>query len=137
MQQGVFRGLQDRENWIKLWDSFMQQAIIPFPSAKNFLSKKITNKIKDHFVLLNLNTKTQPQVQPGGTTYAYRYLDSFLSERHIHYQTHISKPYLARKSCSRLSPYIAYGNISMREVLQRTELEKGKGKKGFGIKAFE
>lgn len=136
-QQGVFRGLQDRKNWIKLWDSFMQQAIIPFPSAKNFLSKKITNKIKEHFVLLNLNTKTPPQVQPGGTTYAYRYLDSFFSERHIHYQTHISKPDLARKSCSRLSPYIAYGNLSMREVLQRTELEKGKGKKGFGIKAFE
>ena len=131
-QQGVFRGLQDRKNWIKLWDAFMQQTLFPFPSAKNFLSKKIINNIKDDLRLLNLDTKTPSQVQPGGTTYAYRYLDSFFSERHIHYQTHISKPDLARKSCSRLSPYIAYGNLSMREVLQRTEFEKGKGKKGKG-----
>ncbi len=136
-QQGVFRGLQDRKNWIQLWDAFMQQALYPFPTEKRFVSKKIINKIKEGFSVLNLDTKTPFQVQPGGSTYAYRYLDSFFSERYVHYQTHISKPDLARKSCSRLSPYIAYGNLSMREVLQRTELEKAKGKKGFGIKAFE
>ncbi|HSN48673.1 MAG TPA: FAD-binding domain-containing protein, partial [Flavobacterium sp.] len=33
---------------------------------------------------------------------------------------HISKPALSRKGCSRLSPYLAYGNISMRMVYQYT-----------------
>ena len=55
----------------------------------------------------------------------------------MNYQNHISKPDLSRKSCSRLSPYISYGNISMRQVIQRTEKEKNKGKTGFGIRAFE
>ena len=136
-QQGVFRGLQNRKNWVHRWDTFMQQALFPFPTQKNFLSKQSIHKIKREFTLLDLETKRTAQVQPGGTTYGYRYLDSFFLERYVHYQTHISKPDLARKSCSRLSPYIAYGNLSMREVLQRTEAEKAKGKKGFGIKAFE
>jgi deoxyribodipyrimidine photo-lyase len=31
---------------------------------------------------------------------------------------HISKPEEARKSCSRFSPYLAYGNLSIRQVYQ-------------------
>ena len=38
--------------------------------------------------------------------------------RGVHYQKHISKPLLSRESCSRLSPHIAWGNVSVRQVYQ-------------------
>lgn len=58
--------------------------------------------------------------QPGGESVAWRYLQSFIADRHVYYSKHISKPVLSRKSCSRLSPYLAWGNISMRMVYQYT-----------------
>jgi deoxyribodipyrimidine photo-lyase len=50
----------------------------------------------------------------------WRYLDSFVKERYVNYSKHISKPALSRKGCSRLSPYLTYGNISMRMIYQYT-----------------
>ena len=137
-QHGVFRGLADRKKWSKIWNLHMQSPLIPVPDKKNnLISKYLINKVKLKFKLLDLKTSEHSNIQPGGTSYANRYLDSFFNGRYMNYQKHISKPDLARKSCSRLSPYIAYGNISMREVIKRTKKEKTKGKKSFGIRAFE
>jgi len=136
-QQGVFRGLKNRINWIQKWEELMQQPIKPFPKGHKFLNQKDLKKIKTQFQVLDLITTTLNTIQPGGVTYAKKYLDSFFEGRYIQYQKHISKPDLSRKSCSRLSPYLSYGNLSMRTVLERTESEKLKGKKGFGIRAFE
>ena len=137
-QHGVFRGLADRKKWSKIWNLHMQSPLIPVPDKKNILiSKHLLYKVKLKFKLLDLKTSEHSNIQPGGTSYANRYLDSFFNGRYMNYQKHISKPDLARKSCSRLSPYIAYGNISMREVIKRTNKEKANGKKSFGIRAFE
>ena len=137
-QHGVFRGLTDRKKWSKIWNFHMQKPLIPVPkNNNNLISKHLLNKVKLKFKLLDLNTFEDSNIQPGGSYYANRYLDSFFNGRYINYQNHISKPDLARKSSSRLSPYIAYGNISMREVIKRTNEEKAKGKKSFGIRAFE
>lgn len=43
-----------------------------------------------------------------------------MKERYVNYSKHISKPALSRKGCSRISPYLSYGNISMRMVYQFT-----------------
>ena len=74
--------------------------------------------------------------QQGGSRNAFRYLDSFFEERYINYQKHISKPDLSRRSCSRLSPYLAFGNLSMRQLLQKMEYERMNGNKSFALKAF-
>ena len=136
-QQGVFRGLQNRKKWLSLWTELMNQPQFPFPQQKKLVHKNSINALERDFVNMPLSKTTSSQVQPGGEQYAHQYMDSFFEGRHRRYQTHISKPDLARKSCSRLSPYLAYGNLSMRQVLHRTEAEKAKGKKGMGIKAFE
>jgi deoxyribodipyrimidine photo-lyase len=65
-------------------------------------------------------TTPHPNFQKGGATMAWRYIESFIQERHKNYSYHISKPLLSRKGCSRISPYLAYGNISMRSVYQYT-----------------
>ncbi len=136
-QQGVFRGLQNRKKWIQQWSQLMNQPQYPLPTKNGFLHEKEINALSQHFESFDCTTNVSKGIQPGGEKAAYRYLDSFFDGRYKNYQTHISKPDLARKSCSRLSPYIAYGNLSMRQVLQRTETEKEAGKKGFGIRAFE
>ena len=136
-QQGVFRGLRNRKQWIKQWTAFMNQPQAPKPKKNGWLKQSELKSLARHFEELDCAVEAQELIQPGGEQMAYRYLNSFFEGRYRNYQTHISKPDLARKSCSRLSPYIAYGNLSMRQVLQRTEAEKAKGKKGFGIRAFE
>lgn len=136
-QQGVFRAMRNRKNWIQQWSHFMNKTQYPFPNKKNFLHEKEVHDLSVNFERLDCSTTVAKGIQPGGEKAAYRYLDSFFQGRYKNYQTHISKPDLARKSCSRLSPYIAYGNLSMRQVLHRTETEKENGKKSFGIRAFE
>lgn len=136
-QQGVFRGLKNRKNWIGLWTNFMNQQQYPFPEKQGWVQEKEIRLLERKFDVLDCDSNPKKGEQPGGERIAYRYLNSFFEGRYKLYQTHISKPHLSRKSCSRLSPYIAYGNLSMRQVLQRTEAEKENGKKGFGIRAFE
>ena len=56
--------------------------------------------------------------QTGGCLPAQKEMHDFFETRGQDYFKFISKPDKSRTSCSRLSPYIAYGNLSMREVYQ-------------------
>ena len=137
-QQGVFRGMTNRKQWLVNWTKSMNEQQYPFPHQEApFLNHEKVSALNSILRTPDLETKKSTQVQLGGSSQGRRYLDSFFKDRHHQYQKHISKPDLARKSCSRLSPYIAYGNLSMREVLQRTEEEKGNGNSSFGLRAFE
>ena len=122
IHNAVQRGGNSRLDWEKRWKSIMEKEpflvsetnwnILSLPESKyaqligTSLSKDITT---DH-----------SSFQPGGESFAWKYLDSFLKKRSVNYANHISKPALSRKSCSRISPYLSYGNISMRMVYQYT-----------------
>ena len=54
-----------------------------------------------------------------------RVLSSFLQTRGQAYHKEMSSPNSAFDSCSRLSPYVAYGALSMREVVQATRTRIG------------
>ena len=137
-QQGVFRGIEDRKNWSKLMNSFIDQPIKPLPEMKNKLvSLKALTQIKKNFDLLELKTEHLKNVQLGGVTKANKYLESFFKNRYQNYQNHISKPDLSRKSCSRLSPYISYGNLSIRQIFHRIKEKKRQTNNSFAIRAFE
>ncbi len=56
--------------------------------------------------------------QPGGEVNAHRYMHSFMTERVALYSKSISKPLESRRGCSRLSPYLAWGCLSIRQVYQ-------------------
>ena len=56
--------------------------------------------------------------QKAGESYAWKYLETFCEDRGKLYSRHISKPTESRKSCGRLSPYLAWGNISIRQAFQ-------------------
>ncbi|MBZ9651775.1 FAD-binding domain-containing protein [Psychroflexus montanilacus] len=118
INNGVIRGLKNRKTWVNSWETFMTQEPISFsPSPGQFVDSQTIQKLKGHFEDERLHVERDTNFQKGGRKTALRYLKSFLEERYPNYQNHISKPLLARKSCSRLSPYIAWGVLSMREVI--------------------
>ncbi len=130
---GVIRKLKSRKDWDKSWEHFMQADIkkIDFKSLNiESLDSDFYDRISGE-ELPSTITKRNPNFQQGGETTAWRYLDSFVKERYVNYSKHISKPSLSRKGCSRLSPYLTYGNISMRTVYQYTNqhYEKSKNKR--------
>jgi deoxyribodipyrimidine photo-lyase len=119
---GVIRGLKDRSDWDTQWRKFMIQPpedVMLNASYFEPLSMKawkalFPNEVPDTFC------QHHSSFQPGGEKNAWRYLQSFLQKRHENYSLHISKPLLSRKGCSRLSPFLAYGNVSIRQVYQMT-----------------
>ena len=61
-------------------------------------------------------------------------LDSFLEIRGKNYSKEMSSPLTAITSCSRLSPYLTFGNLSVREVykIAKAKRDKLKGIKNLG-----
>lgn len=63
-------------------------------------------------------------IQPGGEKRAWHVLKDFFKSRGKFYHQHISMPENARRACSRLSPYLAWGNISIKQVYQSVLQQK-------------
>jgi deoxyribodipyrimidine photo-lyase len=119
---GVIRKLKSRQDWDKRWEAVMRATPkIIKESDLNLISldNDFYNTIKCELLPSEITTPNK-NFQQGGENLAWRYLDNFVKERYVNYSKHISKPALSRKGCSRLSPYLAYGNISMRMVYQYT-----------------
>lgn len=119
MYNGVLRGAKNRQRWLKSWHSLMKE-----PKSQPDLAALKTIELSDE-----LKTKfgkpiprefqnPNPKFQLGGASMGKRYLKSFLTERIANYSKSISKPEASRKGCSRLSPYLAWGNLSLKEVYQ-------------------
>ncbi len=116
-RDGILRGIKNRNNWSKQWHKEMQSPII-----QNSYSVSPKIKITHSFLLpKELETKISQypkQYQPAGEENAWRYLRSFTQKRGFNYQRHISKPTESRTACSRLSPYLAWGNLSIKQAFQ-------------------
>ena len=119
-QFGVQRGRRNRYHWAKAWHQFMgskQQ----HPNLKKLKPVDLTAQAfygVDQAEIPNDWKQQDASFQTGGTRYALRYLKGFTTKRGANYSKHISKPELSRRSCSRLSPYLAWGHVSMRSVFQ-------------------
>jgi deoxyribodipyrimidine photo-lyase len=126
---GVIRGIKNRNGWEKKWLEFMHSSILNINlNLLNSISvnDEIFTKYTEHNVPTEF-TKNNSLFQPGGETNALKYAQSFFQGRYVNYSNTISKPLLSRTSCSRLSPYLAYGNLSMRQVYQMALLTKENG----------
>ena len=122
VNNGVFRGRKDRKDWRLDWLNYMKSDCFAFePTSDLLMSTEEVQSLESSFNKVSLATKTDSPFQKGGRKQAQRYLKSFLDERYINYNKHISKPQASRKSCSRLSPYLSWGNLSVREVWQQAK----------------
>lgn len=135
IQQGVKRGRKDRKGWKEAWFAHAKATIEEIPLEKILfvsLSKKFL--AAENFLPIDPAwSQPNPKMQKGGEKLAWRYLKSFVEDRVKNYNRHISKPELSRTACSRLSPYLAWGCLSIRQVYQVSELKK---KSGFQVRNF-
>ena len=119
LNNSVIGGLKNRDDWYNKWNEYMSQKIMDFePQDESFLHYSEVESLEAYFKNVSLNTHLEKSFQSGGTSMAWKYANSFFNERHKNYMFHISKPYESRFSCSRLSPYIAWGNVSVRQIYQ-------------------
>jgi len=117
-QNGTQRRLKRRTGWAQSWDNLMAEKVTRVPELTP-LSDLETGAIptaRD----LQLSADPCPDRQAGGRKQAVACLYSFLHERGEHYQRAMSSPLEGANACSRLSPYLAWGVVSMREVAQAT-----------------
>ena len=118
-QDGVIRRLKSREGWARAWDKFMAEPIMARPNNVNWAESIAPDPIPNPQKLrLKLDHSTARQT--GGRSAAEQTLRSFLHERGEPYRRSMSNPRKSKATCSRLSPYIANGVVSMREVAQAT-----------------
>ncbi len=135
LQQGVERGRKNRNRWNNLWFGLMS-APLKNPDLRRARWVILSESFWERNPQKPIPTEwdiPDAQMQPGGESKGRLYLKSFLNERVKNYSKHISKPELSRRGCSRLSPYLAWGCLSIREVfLLSSEREKS----GFQVRNF-
>ena len=137
INNGVFRGITNRKKWRRKWEEYMSQPIHLFePQKGDFVETESLLLLNQVLPKVNFIIESNPNFQVGGTLVGIRYLQSFFTDRYLNYAKHISKPDLGRKSCSRLSPYIAWGCLSIRQVWQYAKAMRQKGKSKRNIDGF-
>lgn len=122
-QFGVVRRLQSRDQWQARWEAFVAQSTLPVPAEMRFVPLPWADTPPPNAEALGLPTTEPPLRQRGGRTPALQTLEDFLSERSRQYRGGISSPLRAPSACSRLSPYLAFGCLSLREVVQATRAQ--------------
>jgi len=117
---GVIRGSRNREGWGEYWQQTMEAPqATPDWSAYQPVALEMSVAFWFDYKYQKLFEQPYPHTfQPAGETAAHRYLQSFLKTRGAQYTKQLAKPEESRKHCSRLSPYLAWGNLSTRQVYQ-------------------
>ncbi len=119
-QYAVWRGLKSRKGRGSKADAFLAEPIKQ-PALHELKTVQLSREVFECFSAeeISLRVKGSDQYkQKGGETAAWKTLTSFLDSRSRDYMKGISKPTQSRESCSRLSPYLAFGNVSIRRVYQ-------------------
>ena len=115
-QSGVVRRLAGRDGWAARRDRFVFGDPVPAPAALTALSAQSDPWPAPE--ALGLAPDACPGRQRGGRAEALRTLDSFLAERGRDYRRAMSSPLEGATACSRLSPHLALGALSVREAAQ-------------------
>jgi deoxyribodipyrimidine photo-lyase len=118
-QHGVVRRLGNRNGWATAWDRQMAEAIATKPAALLRVTA-IDSQALPSLADLGLELDGCTERQAGGRSNGLAMLASFLNGRGRNYRREMSNPLSGATGCSRLSPHLAWGTLSMREVAQAT-----------------
>jgi deoxyribodipyrimidine photo-lyase len=116
---GVVRGPKNRDDWEAIWSRRMRAPQLPAPHALPAIRGVDPGRIPSS-EQLKMPPDPVRSLQPGGESMAHSVLESFLRSRGIEYRRALSSLVDSANGCSRLSPYLAYGNLSVRQVVQAT-----------------
>jgi deoxyribodipyrimidine photo-lyase len=119
-QFGIQLKHRNRQTWAKDWRSFTSKKIkMTTTSSCEFINDNchkldnLTSFKKDNYLYR----------QHGGSKEAQKLLHSFLVSRHKDYQFLMSSPLSSENSCSRLSPHITFGTISIRDIVSQLNMK--------------
>ena len=132
-RDGVQRGITNRKGWDARWFNTMRQAMI-----ENCYSDSSTGPLNHPFQMsadFKARLEDYPSsFQPAGQSSAWKYLNSFTNGRGSKYHFNISRPQESRFSCGRLSPFLAWGNLSIRQAYQHIRYHENyaSNKKAYG-----
>lgn len=123
---GVIRRLRSRDDWSAIRNERMAQDSVPKPKSITPLPSHELElediPSKDHQMFGNpipiVNGSNFTQM--GGRRAAIQTLTSFLAERGREYLYSLSAPGASEQFCSRLSPHLVWGTLSVKEVLHST-----------------
>jgi deoxyribodipyrimidine photo-lyase len=115
-QSGVVRRLASRDGWAKARDGFVFGAPVAVPLALKAVT--VEPGAIPSAADLGLEPDGCHVRQQGGRGEAERLLGSFLAERGRDYRRAMSTPVAGETACSRLSPHLALGTLSVRETAQ-------------------
>ncbi len=105
------------EAWREHWFGTVYTPILAPP--KRLISASIS--AERHRTPWELGLKPTRKTLPvAGEAAAHEVLESFLTRRGLSYARDISSPERSRVSASHLSPYLAWGNVSSRQVFQES-----------------
>ena len=120
-QNGVVRRLRSRLGWAGRWQARMDAPALPPVDPASWPTPP-------GLLLADLPTAAALGLPPHGRTLqrageaaGWRTLQGFLGGRGSDYRRALSSPLSAAEGCSRLSPHLAFGTLSMRTVHQATE----------------
>ncbi|MBY6116437.1 DNA photolyase family protein [Mameliella alba] len=114
----IRRGHHDRDHWSRHRNAVMARAPVAAPA--HLPPVAVPSQPVPTAAALGLAPDMCPARQRGGRDQAEALLTSFLTTRGQHYRRQMSSPLTGAEACSRLSPYLALGVLSPREVAART-----------------
>jgi deoxyribodipyrimidine photo-lyase len=109
---GVVRRLETRDIWAKTWQGRMVRPVTPVPPRIEGIKMAQEAQGKVRAPVLS------SYALQGGESRAHEVLASFLTERGQNYRYEMSSPVTAFDSSSRISPYLTWGNVSIKQVYQ-------------------
>jgi len=113
---GVIRRLRSRDGWAGRWARRMGRPILEAPMLRTPANLPSGETVPPD--TLSLRPLGEVDLQKPGTDAARSLLDSFLMQRGVDYTREMSSPVTAFDACSRLSPHLAWGTLSIREAYQ-------------------
>jgi deoxyribodipyrimidine photo-lyase len=127
-QFGVTRGLKNRNEWQAHWQKHMEAPLCELPPIQFWEASPVPKSSAQCLTPSTMQAPAHlrhnpPLRQRGGRSLALKTLNSFLKQRSMGYRGGISSPLSAPDACSRLSVYLTYGCLSIREVVQATNEE--------------
>ena len=115
-QFGIQLNHRIRNKWSYNWNKFINSE----PISPNINCEFIKDDHVQDLTKIETNNIEDGDIQAGGRKNAIELLDTFLNDRSENYQREMSSPITGEVSCSRLSPHIAFGNISITEIFKKT-----------------
>lgn len=136
-QNNVVRGLRNRDHWGRHWEQRMNPAPLPVPDFPNpagsgpaswpiDAQRACLQRLSAHLGpeglgawMIKAASDACPGRQSGLRQSGLHDLQTFVEGRGRDYRRLMSSPGPAAETCSRLSPHLAWGTISIREAAHR------------------